>query len=328
MTGRRQTDQNWLPLRPRLISASGLCLAFLSSGCAMMMADHGHPEPQFDKIAIGAARETVEQEFGAPIASRRLPDGTEEKTYRYEMGNAPDPERARVYLYAYLSIAGLLGEPIYSLREFMEGSEEETKILYGQDRRVLGISGYHLGLQAAVLPPDGPSQAGEPSLEEGATPLPPEVGETIPPEALSVLQEVKALARRLSASIKERGIARIAVLPVQDLSGKDGRTLGTYLTEKLTATLHEEKAARIVERSRLAAVTNEIALSYSGPFDENSVARLGKLLGTEAVVTTSYVALGPSTIEMNSAVVSVETAEVLGVGSAALPRSALEPMLQ
>lgn len=75
-------------------------------------------------------------------------------------------------------------------------------------------------------------------------------------------------------------------------------------------------------------VTNELALNYSGNFDESTVMKIGKLLGTEAVVTTSYADLGQLTIEVNSTLLSVETGEILGVGTAALPRNALERMLR
>jgi hypothetical protein len=69
-------------------------------------------------------------------------------------------------------------------------------------------------------------------------------------------------------------------------------------------------------------------LTYSGNFDEGTVMKIGKLLGTEAVVTTSYADLGQSIIEVNSTIVSVETGEILGVATAVLPRNALEKMLR
>ena len=105
----------------------------------MVMATHGHPEPNFDKIKIGATRQVIEHEFGTPIASHRLEDGTQQDTYKYEMGNSPNPGRASVYLYACLTIIGILGEPIYSLIELMQGYDEETKVIYGPDNRALTI---------------------------------------------------------------------------------------------------------------------------------------------------------------------------------------------
>jgi Curli production assembly/transport component CsgG len=315
---------------PFLFSAANLCLLLILSGCSMVMATHGHPEPNFDRIKIGATREVIEHEFGTPIASHRLEGGTREDTYRYEMGNSSNPGRATVYLYAYLTIVGILGEPIYSLIELLQGSDEETTVKYGPDNNALMISGYE------PPPPSAALQAGEQAQAEYRAPggrsgtFQNEPVSTEPPEAVSsvVDAKLKELAHRLSASIKEHGIVRIAILPVRDISEKDGQTLGTYLTEKLTAKLHEEKVAKIVERSRLTTVTNELALTYSGNFDEGTFMKIGKLLGAEAVVTTSYADLGRSSIEVNSTILSVETGEILGVGTAVLPRSALERMLR
>ena len=315
---------------PFLFSAAILCLLLILSGCSMVMATHGHPEPNFDRIKTGATREVIEHEFGTPIASQLLEEGTQKVTYKYEMGNSPNPGRATVYLYAYLTIIGILGEPIYSLVELMQGHDEETTVIYGPDNSALMISGYE------PLPPSVALQASEQA--QAAYRMPRgrsstsqnELVSTEPPEEVSAVVDakLKELARRLSTSIKEHGIGRIAILPVRDISEKDGQTLGTYLTEKLTAKLHEEKVAKIVERSRLTTVTNELALTYSGNFDESTVMKIGKLLGTEAVVTTSYADLGRLTIEVNSTIVSVETGEILGVGTAALPRNALEKMLR
>jgi hypothetical protein len=199
----------------------------------MVMATHGHPEPNFDKIKIGATRAVIEQEFGTPIASHQSEDGTQRDTYKYEMGNSPNPGRATVYLYAYLTIIGILGEPIYSLVELMQGHDEETTVIYGPDNSALMISGYE------PLPPSVALQASEqvqaayrvPRGRSGTSQS--ELVSTEPPEGVSAVVDakLKELARRLSTSIKEHGIGRIAILPVRDISEKDGQTLGTYLTE-------------------------------------------------------------------------------------------------
>ena len=313
---------------PLLFSAANLYLLLLLSGCSMVMATHGHPEPNFDNIKIGATRADIEQEFGTPIASQRLEDGTQKDTYKYEMGNSPNPGRATVYLYAYLTIIGILGEPIYSLIELMQGHDEETTVIYGADNHALMISGYEPPPTSVAVQTSEQAQAEYRAtrVRSGTSQNRPVSAEPLEAAATVVDARLKELARRLSVSIKEHGISRIAILPVRDISGTDGQTLGMYLTEKLTAKLHEEKVAKIVERSRLTTVTNELALTYSGNFEDGTVMKIGKLLGTEAVITTSYADLSQSTIEVNSTIIGVETGEILGVGTAILPRGALESM--
>jgi hypothetical protein len=58
------------------------------------------------------------------------------------MGNTVNAGRATVWGYAWLTIIGILGEPIYSLIELNQGHDEETKIIYGPDNRALALSGY------------------------------------------------------------------------------------------------------------------------------------------------------------------------------------------
>jgi len=120
----------------------GLYAIFVLSGCSIGMALSGHPEPNFDYIKVGATREEVEFEMGAPASVQALLDGKQEATYKYEMGNTVNAGRATVWGYAWLTIIGILGEPIYSLIELNQGHDEETKIIYGPDNRALALSGY------------------------------------------------------------------------------------------------------------------------------------------------------------------------------------------
>ncbi|HEV8620930.1 MAG TPA: hypothetical protein VGQ79_07890 [Nitrospiraceae bacterium] len=120
----------------------GLYAILVLSGCSIAMALSGHPEPNFDYVKVGATREEVEFEMGAPVAVQALSDGKQEATYKYEMGNTVNPGRASMWGYAWLTIIGILGEPIYSIIELTQGHDEETKITYGPDNRALALSGY------------------------------------------------------------------------------------------------------------------------------------------------------------------------------------------
>jgi hypothetical protein len=120
----------------------GLYAISVLSGCSIGMALSGNKQPNFDYIVVGAPRNQVEAELGHPIATNSLTDGKQEASYKYEMGNSPNTGRAWVYGYAWLSIIGILGEPIYSLIELNMGHDEETRIVYGPDNKILEIHGY------------------------------------------------------------------------------------------------------------------------------------------------------------------------------------------
>ena len=125
-----------------LTTVCGLYAALVLSGCSIGMALSGEKQPNFDYVAVGAPRNQVEAELGHPAATNGVTDGKQESIYKYEMGNSPNTARAWVYGYAWLTIIGILGEPIYSLIELNMGHDEETRIVYGPDNRVLEIHGY------------------------------------------------------------------------------------------------------------------------------------------------------------------------------------------
>ena len=125
-----------------LTTVFGLYATLVLSGCSIGMALSGNKQPNFDYIVVGSPRNQVEAEFGRPVATNSLTEGKQEASYKYEMGNSPNTGRAWVYGYAWLSIIGILGEPIYSLIELNMGHNEETRIVYGPDNKIVEIHGY------------------------------------------------------------------------------------------------------------------------------------------------------------------------------------------
>lgn len=126
----------------RSLRLLGLVVLLPLSGCSILMALSGHQEPNFERIAVDAPRDQVEQELGQPVSTNSLADGKQEATYKYEMGNSPNAGRAVMWGYAWLTILGILGEPIYDIIELNMGHDEETRIVYGPDSKVLEIQGY------------------------------------------------------------------------------------------------------------------------------------------------------------------------------------------
>jgi hypothetical protein len=294
----------------------------------MVMATHGHPEPNFDNIQVGMTSQEVQLEFGTPASRRQLENGNHEEMFTYEMANSPNPGRAAVYGYIDLATFGL-AEPILTLIELFQGHDEETTVVFNSDNRVIDITGYRPPPPSPALITAEETQSKYTKSLSRSKASRNETMDGDSPEVLSISIDTKltVLAHRLSASLKDYKVGRIAVLPVRDALGNESQAFGNYLTEKLTAKLHEENVARIVERSQLTRVTQELSLTHSGSFDEESAMRIGNLLGVEAVVTTLYADVGHSSIEVNSKIVRVETGEILGVGTTALPRVAVERML-
>ena len=124
-----------------LTTVCGLYATLVLSGCSIGMALSGNKQPNFDFISVGAPRNQVEAEFGHPATTNELTDGKQEATYKYEMGNSPNTGRAWVNFYVDLYTFGL-AEPILTVIELLQGHDEETRIVYGSDNRLLEIHGY------------------------------------------------------------------------------------------------------------------------------------------------------------------------------------------
>lgn len=119
----------------------GFYAILVLSGCSIGMALSGNKQPNFDYIVVGAPRNQVEAEFGHPTATNDSTDGKQEATYKYEMGNSPNTGRAWVNFYVDLATLAL-AEPILSIIELFQGHDEETRIVYGPDNKILEIHGY------------------------------------------------------------------------------------------------------------------------------------------------------------------------------------------
>lgn len=120
---------------------AGIASLLLLSGCSVAMALHGNPEPNFEAFEVGSTRKQVEIQLGTPSSTTSRTDGTKEDTYKYEMGNSPNGARATLYFYYDVFTLGL-AEVIFTPIELLQGHDEETKIVYGSDDRVLNIAGY------------------------------------------------------------------------------------------------------------------------------------------------------------------------------------------
>ena len=138
----------------------------------------------------------------------------------------------------------------------------------------------------------------------------------------------KDLANQLSSGIKEHRVSHLAVLPIADATHKTNTPLGNYLTEKVTTELYKTSSAKVIERSQLQRVLEELKLTMRGAFDDASVKRIGKLLGVDAVIMGTFAELGSDTVEVNTRIVTIETAEVVGVGTIYIPRASVARLVQ
>jgi len=124
-----------------VVVATGLYVLLALAGCSVAMALHGTPEPNFKAFEVGSSRQQVEIQLGKPVASQPLGEGKKKDSYRFEMGNSPNGHRAVLNFYIDLATFGIWELP-GTIVEAMMGHDEETRIIYDANDRVLAIEGY------------------------------------------------------------------------------------------------------------------------------------------------------------------------------------------
>src|SRR6266487_4250491 len=123
------------------VLATGLYAMLALAGCSVAMAMHGNPEPNFKAFETGSSRQQVEIQLGKPVASQPLGEGKKKDSYRFEIGNSPNGHRALMNFYIDLGTIGIWELP-GTIVEAMMGHQEETRIVYDANDRVLAIEGY------------------------------------------------------------------------------------------------------------------------------------------------------------------------------------------
>lgn len=136
-------------------------------------------------------------------------------------------------------------------------------------------------------------------------------------------EEVRAAAKRAVANeaviAQQPGSATtIAVLPFQ-CSGCDATIapLERGMADLLINDLAKKKTLTLLERDRMQAIADEIALSKSARVDEATAVRAGKLIQAGRIVQGGIVVTGNRDLALNASVVDVRTAALEGQGAKA-----------
>jgi hypothetical protein len=282
---------------------AGIVLTSLLSGCSIVMALSGHKDPDLQYLHVGSAQTEVEQLLGQPKESHPTNYGARTDIYEYEVNNEPSAARAVMYLIYDVVTIGI-SEVIFTSAELMTGEKKRLPIYYGADGNVAGINETAPYLLANQTEPKARLVNFSP-----------------------VHPQMRDLADQLAAGLKIHHISRLAIMPLADPTQNTNTPLGNYLTERLTNDVYQTATVKVIERAQLQRVIDEQQLSLRAMFDDESVKRIGRLLGVEAVVIGTYAELVPETIEVNARSVTVETAEVVGVGTIQLPRTSVERLL-
>lgn len=131
--------------------------------------------------------------------------------------------------------------------------------------------------------------------------------------------EAKAAVQQEASLGAATGSARtVAVLPLR-FSGSDSalRPLERGFADLLTTDLGRSSQLTLVERGRLQALLDEVALQSSGATDSTSNVRVGRLVRAGRLVQGSLLQLPGSQLRVDAAVVSVPTTQIQGTAQGA-----------
>jgi TolB-like protein len=131
--------------------------------------------------------------------------------------------------------------------------------------------------------------------------------------------DLDRIAKVLSKPARTLSHPEVAVLPFPYHDGREGRG-STVVSERLTTRISGRGKLRVVERTLLQKVLQELKLQNTGAISQDSAKKLGGLLGVEAIVTGTLIDLGNGQIEINARLIQAETGLVLAAAGGTQPR--------
>jgi TolB-like protein len=131
-------------------------------------------------------------------------------------------------------------------------------------------------------------------------------------------QAAKAALQAESQIGASAGDPKTVAVPPFRFSGADStlRPLERGLADLLITDLAQAPSLTLVERDRMQAVVDEIALSQGNRVDEATAVRAGRLLRAGRIVQGGLTQVNAQALQMNAAVLDVGNARAVGGGSA------------
>ena len=108
------------------------------------------------------------------------------------------------------------------------------------------------------------------------------------------------------------GKTRVAVIDFEQKAYQEfqGKQIGEIVAEWLITSLVNTGRFEVVERAQLQKIMKEQQLGMTGMINQETVAKVGELLGVKVIITGSVIQIG-NTYEVNARLISVEDGSIL-----------------
>jgi TolB-like protein len=131
---------------------------------------------------------------------------------------------------------------------------------------------------------------------------------------LAIIIIIASLALVPQRSFSQTEKLTVAVLDFKDnspLASEELKPLQQGLADVLITAFSEVEAFKIVERSKLSELLEEMALGQSGAIDEASAQKVGNLVGAQYIVLGSFMKGFKNDIRIDCRIVRIETGVLL-----------------
>ncbi|MCX5786258.1 MAG: FlgO family outer membrane protein [Elusimicrobia bacterium] len=132
--------------------------------------------------------------------------------------------------------------------------------------------------------------------------------------------ELDKLSDKLQDGLKDKTGIKVAVLEFQYTDAKASKG-PVIIQERLTTALAQNKKITLIERNLLKKVMGELSLEVSGAISEESVKKIGRILGADAVVTGTLNDLSEVETEINARIVETESGKILSAAAATVKKT-------
>ncbi len=138
---------------------------------------------------------------------------------------------------------------------------------------------------------------------------------------------IKALTEQINKYMVEKNKTIIAIIPFSDIQKQRVNAFGSFIAEELTTNLFMTGKFKIVERTLLRQLLDELKLGQTGVIETKSAKELGKIAGVEAIIAGTITDLG-SAIAINCRLIETESGEVFAAAKARIKKDRdIEKML-
>lgn len=131
--------------------------------------------------------------------------------------------------------------------------------------------------------------------------------------------QLDRLAERISNGVKDNTNKKIAVMAFSQLDGSVNN-LGKFIAEELTLRFFQNPKFNVIERQLIDKILAEQTLGISGTIDDESAARLGKVLGADAIISGTITDLGYN-VKLNARMLASENGSVISVASVEIKKT-------